>query len=465
MSSNTAKSAQKKVIKPLNPSDFDPENVRLSNVKNNTEIGTKWVDTTYARTAGSDEKMLIVARGCVVKTFKKMDNKDKNGKEFTDKDGKARKDKFQIFMGLKDDKFIEMVKNYEAFLLQKAQENSIAWFDEQFNEEECQTMHKPLLSEHEKYGSAIGGILARDFTCKSKTEDVPDVSDLLVALSKGTIIDVCFCFNKIKLGAGKYSIGIEITQINITGVSDGGDFQSFAIVPANYETGKVALTDIQQHEKGGKFCKVLYDEKPLRFRLEGVVGRIFKFEKDGQVSYSMSIRLADPTIRKMIEGVDNEIFDILVAKSKEYYGKKSTPKLLKSQVKSLYSYNKTDQEKIKKGEKPSYDPSIWIKIFHNDEKGFDGKITNVENGKPILNTEELINKDLNISNIEVYSRHIWFGPKGTSINLTLNKCSVSYETTEYDMDDVVGNDDADGSDANEETNENANEEVNNSDDE
>ena len=106
MSSNSAKPAMKKVIKPLNPNEFVSDNVKFSNVKNNTEIGTKWVDTTYSKTAGHDDKMLVVARGCVVKTFKKMDNKDKNGKEYTDKDGKLRKDKYQIFMGLKDEKFI-----------------------------------------------------------------------------------------------------------------------------------------------------------------------------------------------------------------------------------------------------------------------------------------------------------------------------------------------------------------------
>jgi hypothetical protein len=438
MSSNSTKASTKKVVKPLNPNEFSTEHVKFSNVKNNTEIGTKWVDTTYSKTAGNDEKMLIVARGCVVKTFKKAENKDKNGKEFTDKDGKPRKDKFQIFMGLKDDKFVSMVKSYEKFLLTKAQENSIAWFDEQFDEEECHTMLKPLLSEHEKYGAAIGGMLARDFTCKSKTDTVPDVSDLTVALAKGTIIDVCLCFNKIKIGAGKYSIGVEVTQINIIGVATGSDYETFSIKPEEYVAGKVSLTEVQQHEKGGKFCKVMYDEKQLRFRLDNVVGRIFKFDKDGQVSYSMSIRLSDVTIRKMVEGLDQEIFDLLVANSKEYFGAKKTPKLLKAVVKSMFSYNKTDQEKIKKGEKPTYDPSIWIKIYHSEEKGFDGKVVNVENSKPILNTEDLVGKDLNIASIEVYSRHIWFGPKGTSINMTLNKCAVSYETTEYDMDDIEG---------------------------
>lgn len=465
MPSNSVKASVKKVIKPLNPTEFVSENMKFSNVKNNTEIGTKWVDTTYSKTAGNEERMLVVARGCVVKIFKKMENKDKNGKEFVNKDGSARKDKYQIFMGLKDEKFIEMVNNYENYLVEKGTENSVAWFDDQFNEDECRDMLKPLLSKHEKYGCAIGGILGRDFTCKSKTEDVPDVSDLIVALAKGTVIDVCFCFNKIKIGAGKYSIGMEINQINIISVGTGSEYEPSGIKPAEYTSGKITMTEQQQHEKGGKFCKVLYEEKPLRFHLENVVGRIFKFEKDGQVSYSISIRLADKTLRKMVEGLDQEIFDLLVANSKEYFGAKKTPKLLKAIVKPIYSYNKTDQEKIKKGEKPSFDPSIWIKIYHSDEKGFDGKIVNVETGKPILNTEELLNKDLTISNMDTYSRHIWFGPKGTSINLTLNKCAISYETTEYDMDDVEGDGEGDGEDANSEDANDDAEEVNNSDDE
>ena len=460
MSSNSAKASIKKVIKPLNPTDFSPENMKFSNVKNNTEIGTKWVDTNYAKNVGNEDRMLVVARGCVVKTFKKMENKDKNGKEFVNKDGSSRKDKYQIFMGLKDENFIEMVKNYEQYLVAKGTENSVAWFDEQFNEEECQQMLKPLLSEHEKYGCAIGGILGRDFTCKSKTEDVPDVSDLIVALAKGTVVDVCFCFNKIKLSAGKYCIGVEINQINIISVGTGGEYLPSGIKPGEYTSGKITLTEQELHEKGGKFCKVLYEEKTMRLLLENVVGRIFKFEKDGQVSYSMSIRLADKTLRKMIEELDQEIFDLLVSKSKEYFGSKKTPKLLKAIVKPIYSYNKTDQEKIKKGDKPSFDPSIWIKIYHSDEKGFDGKIVNVQTGKPIINTEEIINKDLKISIMDTYSRHIWFGPKGTSINLTLNKCAISYETTEYDMDDVEGDEEEETAEATEEA-----EEVNNSDNE
>ena len=112
-------------------------------------------------------------------------------------------------------------------------------------------------------------------------------------------------------------------------------------------------------------------------------------------------------------------------------------------MKPLVSYNKADQEKMKKGEKPTYDPSVWIKIWHSDDKGFDGKITNVSTKKAITNSEDILNKDLTISSIEFYSRHIWFGPKGTSINLTLNKCGISYDAPVYDMDDIETDSDSD----------------------
>lgn len=431
MSSN---SANKKILKPLAASEFNPKLVNFSEVKINNEIKTKWVDTSYNRN-GSTEKLLMIARGCVVKIFKKADPpKD------AVKSDKPRKDKFQIFMSLHDNAFIEMVKSYEDSLIAAGVENCDNWFGEKYTESDCRDILKPIMSHHEKYGYAIGGVLGREFTCKTKTDKVPDVSDLTTALVKNTVIDVCFWFNKIKFGPGKYNIGIEINQINIMDISEGGNYEAFAINPADYVPGKVTLTPVQQHEKGGKFCKVSYDEKPFRVRLENVVGRIFKFEKDG-VSFSMSIRLADATLRKMIEGVDEEVFKILVDKSTEYYGGKKNAKVLKSIVKRLYSYNKADQEKIAKGEKPTYDPSMWIKIYHNDDKGFDGKITSADTGKPIEKVDDLINKDLNIASIEFYSRHIWFGPKGTSINLTLNKCAINYQATEYDMDDIDGADD------------------------
>lgn len=438
MSSKIIKSSIKKVVKPLNPTEFDNENVRFSNVMYNTEIGLKWVNTSYAKTPGSEDKMLIVVRNCVVKIFKKMENNDKNGKEYINKNGSPRKDKYNIFAELTDENFINMIQTYEDYLVDIAEQKGNDWFNQELTKDDCRSMLVPFLSKHPKYGYSIGGVLDNDCTCISKTEDVPDVSDLIIALAKGTVIDMCICLNKISLNTGTntYKIGIRIAQINITGVGTGGEYQPSGIKPEDYVPSKISLTKQQQHEKGGKFCKILYDEKPLCFILENVNGRIFKFDKEGQVSYSISIRLTDKVLRKMVEGLDKDIFDQLLINIKEYFGPKKSPKLLRPTVKSIYSYNKSDQEKISKKEKPMYDPSIWIKIYHSDEKGFDGKVINLETGKPIVNIEDIITKDLSIASLNAYSRHIWFGPKGTSINFTLNKCAISYEATEYDMDNV-----------------------------
>ena len=421
-----------KVIKPLSPTEFDSGKLQFGNVITNTEIGNKYCKISYG--SASDNKLLVVARGCIVKTFKKLENKDKDGKII-----KGKKDKYQIFMGLKDEKFITMFNDLDKYLITQGIENSEKWFDEKMELEECTDMLKATLSNHEKYGYAIGSILGNDFVCKSNTTDVPDVSNLELALEKNTVIDVCFNINKVKLGVGKYSLGFEINQINIKSVggsNSGEQYESNALKPEDYKAGHLTLGPIQQHEKGGKFCELLYQDKKLRIKFSNIVGRIFKFEKDDTVTHSMSIRLTDDNLRSMIEGFDKEILAMLMANSKDYYGSKKTEKLLKAILKPLLSYNKADQEKIKKGEKPQYDPSIWVKIWHSADKGFDGKIINSSTTKPITNTDEIINKDLTISSLEIYSRHIWFGPKGTSINLTLNKCGISYDAPVYDMDDI-----------------------------
>ena len=430
--STTAIKTIKKVIKPLTPNEFDSEKISFGNVIINTEIGNKYCKILYGNNT-TDQKLLVVARGCIIKTFKKLENKDKDGKII-----KSKKDKYQIFMGLKDEKFITMMNNLDQYLIKKGNENSEKWFDEKMELEECADMLKATLSNHEKYGYAIGCILSNDFVCKSNTPDVPDVSNLDIALEKNNVVDVCFIIETVKLGTvGKYSLGFKINQINIKSIGSSEAYESNALSPEDYKSGNLTLSPVQQHEKGGKFCELLYQDKKLRVKLSNITGRIFKFEKDDTVSYSMSIRLTDLNLRNMIEGIDKEILNMLMANSKDFYGSKKTEKLLKAILKPLLSYNKADQEKIKKGEKPTYEPSIWVKIWHSTEKGFDSKIINSGNNKPITSTEDVLNKDLNISSIEIYSRHIWFGPKGTSINLTLNKCGISYESPIYDMDDLT----------------------------
>ena len=143
-------------------------------------------------------------------------------------------------------------------------------------------------------------------------------------------------------------------------------------------------------------------------------------------------------------------------RSKTFYDKKYTKNLFKTIFSEFVSYSKADQEKIKKGIKMQYPPSIYFKIpYYSEEKGFEGKVVDSEDNKPITNIESILNKELDVSSLEIYCKHIWFGPKGTSTSFVVNKCKINRDVPpEYNMDDVEDDD-----------NNNDEEEVNNSDEE
>jgi hypothetical protein len=440
---NKSVSTSQKVIKPLNPSEFDINNVEYTNKITNTEYGFEWVNVHYKNPNSKEKQLRVVARKCVIKSFGKAEVKDDGKKPKKGKDEKPKHDKFQAWLDVKDEAFIEMMKTFEDSLLETAVEKSKEWFDDEMTESECLDMRRSAIAHSDKYGYSISATLSNDFTCKSKTEDVPDVSDLTQALAKKTVVDICFNITKVKLSKMSFRLGLEISQINIISVGGGSEeYVSTAITPEEFKKGNIKISERKQHEKGGRFCKVLYEEKPLRVRLENVGGRIFKFEKEGQCNYSICIRLADAHVRKMFEDIDEELFNLILANSKELYdgNSKKTAKQLKNILKPLVSYGKTDVEKMKEGKKPEFDPSIWIKLYYSEEKGFDGKIVNVDNNTPFDKAEDIVNKDVNITSIEFFSRHVWFGPKGTSTNLTLNKCQITYDVPVYDMDDAEDND-------------------------
>ena len=73
------------MIKPFNPTDVDPSKISFSNVITIPEIGYKYCKLTYDASTSNDKKLLVVVRGCTVKTFKKLEN---------DKDIKGKKDKY-----------------------------------------------------------------------------------------------------------------------------------------------------------------------------------------------------------------------------------------------------------------------------------------------------------------------------------------------------------------------------------
>ncbi len=427
-----------KAIKPLNPSEFDPESVSYSGLNINNEIGTKWINTTYEKSEDKLKQFIVTAKNCTVISYKKNEAKGKDGKPIPlPKSEKPRKDKYQLFVKIKDEAFIEFVKTYEEALIQVAMANSESWYGSEMDEKECTDMIRSLMSSHEKYGYSLSAILTPDCKCDSKVAEITDCSNREEVLTKNTIVNLVFNFSKVKIGVDTFRSGVDIKHISIVSVGQDTPYESNAITPEAFEEGKIILTAKETNDNNGKFCKAMYDDKLLRIKFNNVTGRIFRMEDpEGKVSFSLSIRLSDPANRKMIDTIDSEIFELLFKNSKEYFGSSKTKKQLKLNVKSLASYNKADKEKIDKGEKPTYDPSIWIKLYHSEEKGFDKKIINTENKKPLENVEDLLNKDLSINEIEAYSRHIWFGVKGTSVNFTLNRCEVSYDVPVYDMDDV-----------------------------
>ena len=441
MSSTTEKKSSTKVIKPLKPTEFDPENVIYSSLNVNNEAGTKWVNTSYDRPEDKTKQFLVVVKNCRIISYKKVEAKTKSDKpaNAVPKEGaKPRKEKFQLFVNLKDTTFIDFLEKYEESLVNVAQENSKQWYGCEMGEEDgIKDMLRKITSKHETYGYSMSSILANDCTYDSKVEEIKDLSNLETVLIKNTIVNIVLHFNKVKITADSYKINTDIKHISIVEAGIDTPYVSNALTPDKYEKGKIKLTNKETNDNGGKFCKVQYDEKLLRIKFSDVIGRIFKNEDaEGKVSYSLSIRLVEPTYRDMIKSIDDEIFEQIFKNSKEYYGNTKTKKQLNLSYKNICSYNKTDKEKIAKGEKPQYEPSIWIKLYYSDEKGFDKKIVNSADKQPLDKIDDLINKDLNITDIEAYSRHVWFGINGTSVNFTLNRCEVSYDVPEYKFDDV-----------------------------
>ena len=443
-----SKTADNKPIKPMKPAEFEPESVIYSSININNDTGTKWINTSYEKSDDKNHQFIVIAKNCSIISYKKMESTGKDGKPAgksaytTSKTGKPLKDKYQLFMKIKDEAFIEFVKAYQKSLAQVAHSNSASWFGSEMDESETTDMIRNLMSEHERYGFSLSALLTLDCKVTSKIDEISDTSNPEAVLIKNTIVNVAFNFNKIKLGVDNFRLGVEIKQVSITGIGSATPMESNAITPDKYEEGKLVLSPPETNDKNGKSCKVMYDGKLLRISFQNVVGRLFRMEDpEGKVTFSISIRLTDPEYRKMIETIDGEIFELLFKNAKEYYGSAKTKKQLKLSVKPICSYGKDDKVKIASGEKPTYEPSIWIKLFHNAEKGFDNKILNFATKKPIENADELTGKDLNIVDLEAYSRHIWFGPKGTSVNFTMNRCGISYDVPVFDMDDGKSGDD------------------------
>uniref|UniRef100_A0A6C0HM43 Uncharacterized protein n=1 Tax=viral metagenome TaxID=1070528 RepID=A0A6C0HM43_9ZZZZ len=429
----------KAMIPPLIPTDFSNDSVVYSSL-NVTDKGFKSITTTYD--AG---EFVVIAKNCTVISYKKKDNsasEEVDTKNKNKKDKYQPKDKYQLFMNIKDEAFINFVETYEKSLIEIGAKHSKEWFDGHvFDEDETATMFKPLMKKHSIYGYSLSANLTNDCNVinnTGKTTEITGATNSEAALIKNSIVNIAFRFNKINIVKfDSYRVGIDIKQVNVNGVASNAPMKSNAIMANEYEKGKITFSPLDTSNKNGKKCNILYNAPSLlRISFKNVIGRLFRMEDpEGKVTYSISIRLTDPEYCKMFANIEQEIIDLLYSKRVEFYGTNKTKKQVTLGV-HITSYGKDDKVRIQNGEPPKYPKSLWVKIFHNYAKSFDNKIINSETKLPITNADELVNKDLTIVDLETYVRHLWIGAQGTSINFTLNKCEISYEVPIYNMDDI-----------------------------
>jgi len=422
-----------KIYKPLDPTEFNDKKTKFSDVKI-TKDGSKYIYTEY-----DSKQFLVVIRGCKILSFIEGKN---------------------LFVQLSDPNAIEMIRKYEQTLVNKCISDSLSWFGEQYNEEESSNAIKSIILSNPNFPDSytLSLPLSDKFLVKSKVSDIADNDDIDIKtkLAKFNLIDVCVNFKSIKINKAEYNIIVECNQANITSVGKSGDFKNTAILPQNFTSGKITLSKLitknyegknGQPDINTKTADVLYDKNKLRCTFKDINSRIFKFIKDGNedsTSYSLSLRLPkNSDERKMFESIYDETFKIISTgdNCKEYYDKKYTPKQLKTIIKNILSYNKVDQEKIKKGEEPSNEPSIYFKVLFDKKqigKGnkFYGKFMNDVDKKPIDNVDELLGKDLNITSLEAYCKGVSFHAKGTSIIFVVDKCYINFDVPVYDMDSV-----------------------------
>lgn len=432
-------SSTTKIYKPLDPTEFDDTKTKYSDIKI-TKDGSKYIYTDY-----DNKQFLVVIRGCKILSYIEGKN---------------------LFVQISDANAIEMIRAYEKSIINKCLDSSLNWFGEQYDQEESTNALKTIILSNPNFPDSytLSLPLSDKFNIKSKVPSIPDddTVDNKTKLAKFNLVDVCVNFKSIKINKAEYNIIIECNQANIISVGKTGEFKNTAILPDNFTSGKITLSKLitktfegknGQPDITTKTADVLYDKNKFRCNFKYINSRIFKFIKDGNedsTSYSLSLRLPkDSDERKMFESIYDESFKIISTgdNCKEYYDKKYTPKQLKTIIKPILSYNKVDQEKIKKGEEPTNQPSIYFNISFDKKQSnggnkFYGKFINDKDKKPIENLDELLGKDLNITSLETYCKGVSFHSKGTSIKFVVDKCYINFDVPEYDMDSIAVDNDS-----------------------
>lgn len=255
----------------------------------------------------------------------------------------------------------------------------------------------------------------------------------------------------------------------------------------NYNSSLLAISSkVIKNNFGGKKTMIYYDGHAFGFYLTNVRPSGFKFQnvnpKDGSISYSFNIRM-DETFINAIKTVEDDIINLLVSNSKDLFDKKKNEKTVRKAFRSLLCYSKADQEKIKAGNTPQYNPTFKVVFPFYTPRPEEGKELSEEElkgnfGTKIIGldgeeyTDDLIeyvssgNEETKCDfsksyNMFVYCKHVWFGDK-TSVRFDCGRLEFCEGQSEPQVKFNFGNvPDADLNRSSNQTNDTTEENTNN----
>tara|TARA_B100001057_G_scaffold431392_1_gene458808 strand:+ start:304 stop:1653 length:1350 start_codon:yes stop_codon:yes gene_type:complete len=369
---------------------------------------TKTVKITY--NSGSKKRLITVSRsGRIISVYP----------------SKTGNDKPAIYLTCEDSEFKDLISAYENELLKVAIDNSELWYDSELTEEECREYQESMIIHNSKYDNdSLSCPISKKAVIKNLiTAEVKqlDNSTFEQDLVKGMKVDVAIELMHVKLNNDKYKTVANITQINIIGFDD-SKMSMPSINCSSFDIDKIGVTEPEKHKMGKKFCKITYNENTVRFTLTDIKARFIKPRQEGQGSYQFAVSLLNKDDVNMFTEISNKVKEHLMSESKKDKKKYGKTSVIINKIFKDFPQVSSDPSK-------DYPPSLWIKVYYSDEKGFENRIINTITNKPVKSIDEFTDAQYNVTSITFYSRHVWFGDS-ISTNFTMDSCDVEFEESE-----------------------------------
>lgn len=315
-----------------------------------------------------------------------------------------------------------------------------------------------LISPFIKSSDMTFGVVINAFTKHTNTQYFQEINpnyasaDNTKRYPKGTVVDLCIEFDRIKFSNTKIRPNLRLIQIVAYDIKEIEIPNSIYITPGEpWVPELLKLKDtITNHKKGGKFFNVLYDNKPVKFKLCNLSGVIvsnadMKSLEDptktnrelGKTSYTLAINVPSENTEflSLLTTVNDRLFAELCEANKKL--KILFPTLIKKMYKKIFNYGKKDLEAIAAGQKPRYDQVFYVKLYYNPENAENpfgsNKFINSETNELVKDIETIISHRITIVEANIYIRHMWIAANSISTNFTLSKLIFSDTVQSYGL--------------------------------